>query len=53
MSEAKMPELVLPTMETVNPEPRELVAEKAESSLDLSLIHILFAKKRNSKTTKY
>lgn len=35
MSEAKMPELVLPTMETVNSEPRELVAEKAESSLDI------------------
>ena len=35
MSEEKMPELVLPTAETVTPESRELVAEKAESSLNI------------------
>lgn len=35
MSETKMPELVLPNMETVTPETQELVAEKAESSLKI------------------
>lgn len=35
MSETKMPELVLPNMETVTPETQELVAEKAESSLNI------------------
>lgn len=35
MSEAKMPELVLPNAETVTPAPQELVAEKAESSLNI------------------
>ena len=35
MSEAKMPELVLPNTETVTPTPQELVAEKAESSLNI------------------
>ena len=35
MSEAKMPELVLPNTETVTPVPQELVAEKAESSLNI------------------
>lgn len=35
MSEEKMPELVLPTAETVTPKSRELVAEKAESSLNI------------------
>ena len=35
MSEAKMPELGLPNTETVTPVPQELVAETAESSLNI------------------
>ncbi|MEG2597374.1 MAG: toxic anion resistance protein, partial [Oscillospiraceae bacterium] len=36
MSEAKMPELVLPTEENFVPEKQELAAEKAQSSLDIN-----------------